>query len=69
MNDQRLELTTTGRVATAKLNHPKLFNAFSEAATGELEASVHSLEPVGQLQNAKFTFRNPHSAIRISSFL
>ena len=67
MNYQRLELTTTGQVATAKLNRPELFNAFSDAATGELEASVHSLEPVGQLQNAKFTFRNTRSEFRISS--
>jgi len=69
MNSQTVEVAAVGQVVTAKLNHPELFNAFSEAATGELEASVHSLEPAGQLQNAKFTFRNPHSAIRISSFL
>jgi len=67
MNYQRLELTTIGQVPTVKLNRPELFNAFNEATIGKLEDCVHSLDLIRRLWLADFTFRNPHSAFRISS--
>ena len=63
MNYQTVEVAAVGQVVTAKLNHPKLFNAFSEAATGELEASVIGTRRTiaeREIHIPQSAFRNPH---------